>query len=75
MSVAFVNLVKYFLTISPSFCLQPMNECESPFYFWNCMKFVRGRYFSCPKLYMLHGHSLLNHVPALSSKVVGKNMH
>ena len=74
-NVAFVNLVKYSLTVSPSFCFQSIMEYESPLYFHTCMNFVRNRYFSFPKLYMLPGRSVLNHVPTLPSRGVGKYVH
>ncbi|CAI9263232.1 unnamed protein product [Lactuca saligna] len=39
------------------------------------MKLVRKRYFSWLKLLMLLGHGVLNHVPALSSKIAGNYVH
>lgn len=74
-NVALVNLVKYSLTVSFSFCFQAMIKCESPSYLLNCMKFVKKIYFSCLKLYIFLGLNVLNHVPALPSKVVGKYVH
>lgn len=71
-SVALMNLVKHSRTVSPSFYLQPIIECESPLYLCNCIKLVRNKYLSCAKLEMLPGRSVLNHVPALPSRVVGK---
>nr|KAJ0187925.1 hypothetical protein LSAT_V11C900474460 [Lactuca sativa] len=73
-SVALVNLVKFSLTVSPSFYLQPMIEYKSPLYLRNRVKFVRNKYFNCPKLYMLPGRSVLNHIPALPSRIVGKSL-
>ena len=70
-----VKLVKYSLTVSPSFCLKLRIECEAPLYFLNYMIFVKNRYFNFLKLYMLPGLNVLNHIPALSSKVVGKYVH
>lgn len=70
-NVALVNLVKYSHTVSPSFYFQPLIECESPLPLRNCIKFIKNMYFNWPKLYMFPCHNVLNHVPALSSKVVG----
>lgn len=73
--VAFLNLTKYSLTITPSFCLHPMMEYEFPLYFCSWMKLVRKGYLCWLKLYMLPSRRVLKHVPALPSNIVRKYVH